>query len=128
MTATVNGINATADVQFGADLPTGFIAYAGDNRMNWSRAKSYCATQGGKIPLINDSSSWDGTGTWSVDGFGSSTSRWPSGWSGDFFWAGTEISTNPDHGWIVGDNGGYVNVYDSGDGGYGTRVVCVPLP
>ena len=96
--------------------------------MNWSRAKSYCATQGGKIPLINDSSSWDGTGTWSVDGFGSSTSRWPSGWSGDFFWAGTEISTNPDHGWIVGDNGGYVNVYDSGDGGYGTRVVCVPLP
>ena len=118
--------SATADVQFGAGLPTGFIAYAGDsNKMSWPDAKNYCVSQGGKAPLFNNSTSWDGNGTWTVDGFGNGT--WPSGLPTDDYWSGTGFSGNPKQSWLVrfydGKVNGGVGVQD-----YDARVVCVPSP
>ena len=114
---------ATADVVFGAALPSGFIALAG-NTMNWGDAGSYCSDQGGKLPLINNTTSWNGSGMSSLDGFG--TGSWPVGLPSYDYWTGTEEAAN--YAWFV--VGGNVNVFVSpiSQSYSNNRVVCVPVP
>lgn len=92
--------------------------------MNWSNAKNYCVSQGGKAPLVNNSTSWDGSGTWTADGFG--TGVWPSGLP--YYWMGTEYSSSPGYAWVVDYVSGNVNanVSDLAGQSYDCRVVCVP--
>ncbi len=49
VTATVNGTNATADVQFGAAL-NGYIALMSGTTDDWATANAYCQSQGGRLP------------------------------------------------------------------------------
>ncbi len=130
VTATLQSDNSktdTADVQFGAALPSGFIALAGSS-MNWSEAGSYCTSQGGKLPRVNNTNSYPTSsyiGNELVDGFGSINSAWPSGLPGAFYWTGTVDTDYPGNSWSVTGLGGSV-LAGFGGQSVGNRVVCVP--
>ena len=127
VTATANGVSQSVDVQFGAALPSGFIALS-PGTMDWATAGTYCTNQGGRLPKVNSSTSYPSssyTGTEPVDGFGHLGDLWPSGLPSDGYWTGTEDSGGPGYSWIVDGGGGSVfafNVIQS----YSYRVVCVP--
>jgi len=96
-----------------------------ESRRNWSAAKAFCQQQGGRLPRINDSDSWDGKGEFYVDGFGPKGPPWPSGLPGDFYWTGTEHTNRPGSSWFIGayGHGGDVHVSPQS---VVHRVVCVP--
>jgi len=120
------------DVTKAADtLPAGVIALAPD-KMNWSDAKEYCASKGGRLPLINGKNDFSSSkkippGT-PVEVFGAMGAKWPSGIPRDFYWTGTEY-INPSfasrHAWLIVYSG------DNVDDNFVTerntrRVICVP--
>ena len=78
----------------------GFIAVA-PSLMNWSDAKAYCTSKGGRLPLIKGSTRLpysvlkperpDLIPGIPIDGFGSTPAQWPSFLpKGGSFWTGTE--------------------------------------
>jgi hypothetical protein len=108
-------------------LPAGFIASAPD-KMTWSDAKAYCASRGGKLPLVGGSDSLlrdaikKGT---SIDGFGAVGAPGPSGLPNDEYWTGTEGADRPGRAWTA--SGGFGNTrLSNADQGSTRRVVCVP--
>jgi hypothetical protein len=109
-------------------LPAGVIAIAPD-KMNWSDAKEYCASKGGRLPLINGKNELSfpekiPPGT-PVEVFGAMGAKWPSEIPLDFYWTGTGHSDKPRHGWLVVHSGG--NVFDNlVTQGNSRSVICVP--
>ena len=95
--------------------------------MNWSDAKAYCASKGGKLPRIGGSNKLSSapSGT-PVDGFGSVGAKWPSGLPGVAYWTGTEDSGVADDSWGIYGYGGYVDVDTGPRQSTSYRVVCVP--
>ena len=107
-------------------LPPGFIAQS-ESPMNWSDAKVFCQQQGGKLPRINKSDSWDGRGKFTVDGFGAKGAPWPPGLPANDFWTGTVYTGDSGYSWIVDDFDGNVralNVHHRDPDR--VRVVCIP--
>ena len=97
--------------------------------MDLDDAKAYCASKGGKLPLVKGQKRVstrfgvsDGT---PVDGFGLARAKWPSDLPGDEYWTGTEGS-NPMRMFKVSYSPpGVIGVISvSRAGTY--RVVCVP--
>jgi hypothetical protein len=80
-------------------LPAGFIALA-PQKMNWRDANAYCASKGGKLPLINNAASLGSTDGFDyfIDGFGERGSDWPDGLAYDGYWTGTTVTEDP--GWV----------------------------
>jgi hypothetical protein len=104
-------------------LPAKFIALT-PRHMNWSDAKAWCVSQGGKMPLVNNSASWDGSLPASIAGFGPPGSDWPAGLPFGLYWTGAEHSDNTNFAWVVFDFGGKVGI-GAIDQDYGLSVVCV---
>ncbi|GHU17352.1 hypothetical protein FACS189475_01050 [Betaproteobacteria bacterium] len=118
---------ASVDIQFGAALPSGFIALS-SSASNWSGAGAYCASQGGRLPRIKGLDSLATTAVSSgdaVDGFGTLDGPWPSALPSGSFWTGTELTDYTGISWIVGVSGGYVD-WLGGSQAVVVRVVCVP--
>ena len=110
-----------------APLPEGIIAIAPDT-MNWSDAKAYCASRGGKLPLFGGKNRLaypDGVPSGiPVDIFGSGGEKWPPGLPFRSYWLGTERNTRPGHSWIVFSANGNVHVsFASKNDSH--RVACV---
>lgn len=122
---------ATTTVRFGAALPSGFLALFDPSATpykNWSDAGAFCTQQGGKLPRVNNTTSYPSssyTGSEPVDGFGSFGAAWPTGLPSDFYWTGTEITDYPGDSWGVVDYVGNVNANLDDQSGV-SRVVCVP--
>jgi hypothetical protein len=117
-------VTAIVDVRF--ELSTGFIALS-DTRMPWAEAKAWCASKGGRLPLIDGKSALSRVSdTATIDGFGKRDTPWAStGLPGDRYWTGTEDSVYPGYLWVVVDGNGkvYVLSYVQRND---CRVVCVP--
>jgi hypothetical protein len=111
-----------AGLAFGAD---GFIASA-PGALNWSEAKDFCASKGGRLPLIDGAGSHPGPQAGApVDGFGSVGAAWPSDLPDGYYWTGTEDSRGPERSWVIHVSHGNVGV--GGGKQKSTRpVVCVP--
>ena len=77
-------------------LPPGFIAFP-ESRMNWEDALAYCRQQGGRLPRINNSDSWDSTETALIDTFGAVGDTWPAELPKAYYWTGTQYSADPDY-------------------------------
>jgi hypothetical protein len=109
-------------------LPGGFIALSGAN-MNWADAQVWCEEQGGKLPLINNSDSWNGKDPSKdnirIDGFGNVDGSWPSGLPIDDYWTGTMVTDLPGSSWVIFDCVGMVDVSPLPQS-IDKRVVCVP--
>jgi hypothetical protein len=103
----------------------GFVAFA-PGKMNWSEAQAYCASKGGKLPLVGGSKS---SGAMQmgmpVDGFGSWGAPWPSGLPEGYYWTGTENSRGPEQALVVDVKRGNVNL-GVGKQKSSQSVVCVP--
>jgi hypothetical protein len=93
-------------------VAAGVIALS-SNTMNWTDAKAYCASKGGKLPLINGRTSWDGSKKRSayIDVFAAVDRTWPSALSSGPYWTGT-LSTIGGLGraWDVRSRDGLVDV------------------
>jgi len=115
---------AVADAD--SDLPAEFIAVS-ESRMTWADAKAWCEQQGGRLPLVGGSESFDDTpspGT-PLEGFGATGGPWPVGLPSDsWYWTGTERSIFPGNSWFVFAHDGYVSYGASQSGTF--RVACVP--
>jgi len=97
-----------------------------ESRMNWSDAKAFCRQQGGRLPRINNSDSWNGHGDVNIDGFGVRGAPWPSGFPHVYYWTGMEWSDDPSYSWIVYDKGGQVEIrVHRNHPSNALRVVCV---
>jgi hypothetical protein len=111
-------VTATVDV-----LPV-FIAVS-ESPMSWSNAKAFCQQQGGRLPLINGSTSLGSVSSnATIDGFGAPGFPWPSGLPRAHYWTGT-VNTFPHGPCFVYDRGGSVAVYDHPQNVL-RHVVCVP--
>jgi hypothetical protein len=96
-------------------LPAWVIAI-GPEKMNWNDAKDYCASKGGKMPLIGGRSSLDITTVskgMSIDGFGSVGAKWPSDLPLTCYWSGTVNSDNPDSPFVIIRDGDIVSIGSS---------------
>jgi len=119
----------TATAELGAKAKeAGFIALS-ESRMNWSEAKAFCQRQGGRLPRINNSDSWDGNNPplrgILIDGFGYGHRPWSEVGLPSDCWTGTEYTDGPGYSWVVSDRDGEVHVVNRHQSG-GRRVVCVP--
>jgi len=119
-------------------LPYGFIALA-PKAMTWGDAKAYCEHQGGRLPLINGSTSWGSCvsllsfrsssgfySSGSVDGFGAIGRPWPSGLPSDTYWSGTVCPDIRGNSWVIDVNNNNVNVIIDAPYYEEHRVICVP--
>ncbi|MDL2216992.1 hypothetical protein LJB81_04610, partial [Desulfovibrio sp. OttesenSCG-928-M14] len=117
-------------------IPTSdYLTGVSNTAMDWSNARSYCASHGGTLPLVNDDTSQSTTqvsgGTAKIDGIGVvDTALWNTPWPvvlpGGVYWTGTEVTGSPGRSWFVGAyGGGFVDV-DTGGQGLVSGVVCVP--
>ena len=108
-----------------SDLPAGFIALS-DTVMTWAEAKSFCQQKGGRLPLIDGSTSlWETPKGTPVDGFGAVGAPWPSDLPNAVYWTGTEFSIGPGHSWRIGDRSGNVRAA-YGPQSLWARALCVP--
>lgn len=93
-------------------LPAGVIM--APDKMNWSDAKAYCASQSCRLPLLNGKNRIPGSqnipSDIPVEVFGSDGAKWPSGLPFGHYWLGTERNTRPGHAWKVFDSNGRVIV------------------
>jgi hypothetical protein len=97
--------------------------------MSLEEAKAFCQQQGGKLPRIGNSASWDGNNppgaNIPIDAFGAQGAHWPSGLPNNYYWSGTDYTASPGYSWFIVGLGGLV--YVSFDvQGYANGVVCVP--
>jgi len=92
--------------------------------MTWADAKAFCQRQGGRLPRMNNSNSWDGRGEATIDGFGAQGAPWPSALPNTYYWTGTERTDDPASSWLVNAHDGKVGINIS-DQFSGHRVVCV---
>jgi hypothetical protein len=109
------------------NLPPGFIALS-ESKMNLADAKAFCQQKGGRLPLIDGSTSSlrpipQGT---VIDGFGAVGDPWPSGLPGGWYGTGTEIIGEPGIIWVVHVGVGGKVVARNFRQDDATRVVCVP--
>lgn len=125
----------------GGTLPSGFLTGPSLNDsgavlvMPWSAAKNYCASHGGRLPLIAGASSLPQNPIPSgpVDGFVSLGSSWPgppfpawtTGNNDQYFWTGTGDATFPGQAWAVSGLIGNV-MLNGGLQSRTIRVACVP--
>ena len=121
------GLPMPAMIDAADSLPAGFIAIASD-MMNWSNAKAFCVSKGGRLPLIGGknkiASSKDIPSGTPVDGFDSVGAKWPSGLHSGMYWTGTGRDIDSGPSWVVYDNKGVTVSNDYQSRAY--RVVCVP--
>ena len=103
--------------------PSGFITLS-ESPMTWADAKAFCQQQGGSLPRINNSDSWNGDTEAAIDGFGASGDPWPSGLPDDLYWTGTAYTDFPGRSWIVLYNGGNAKVYSYSQSDV-SRAACV---
>jgi hypothetical protein len=107
-----------------ATKAAGFISVS-KSRLNWQDAVAFCEQQSGRLPRINDSESWDGSGMGraKIDGFSS------SGMPNTSYWTGTVAKTGSGREavWIVSKaKSGRVD-FSTGDPSKTTAgVVCIP--
>ena len=86
------------------------------NTMNWKDARAYCESKGGRLPLVNGRTSWNGDrrGSASIEAFGAVGSPWPSWLASDTpYWTDTGSTAGgalADKSWDVRNNGGHVDV------------------
>ncbi|MDL2317208.1 hypothetical protein LJC59_09110 [Desulfovibrio sp. OttesenSCG-928-A18] len=108
-------------------LPSAFIALAPDE-MNHADAMTYCAKQGGSLPLIDGKTSLDfPPNGLRVDGFGLVGDPWPCSLPNANFWSGTAHGSFPGNFWVMdGDNLGNYICLTSISGHNKRRVACVP--
>ena len=109
------------------DSGTGMCLASGT--MNWNAAKSWCSSQGGRLPLIDNRASIDSreyplTGK-SVEGFGAVGGAWPSGFF-PIYWAGTAVANDASSSWIISNFGAGVIDALTGPHSNVIRVGCVP--
>ena len=109
-----------------------FIAVSND-RMTWADAEAYCRRQGGKLPRIDNSASWDGRNPpaqgIAVDGFGYKYRPWdevglPKEAAG--YWTGTALRGTPGAWWMIDHRHGskvYIEFYPHN---FLFRAACVP--
>jgi putative hemolysin len=90
VTATVEDVSESVDVQFGAALPAAFMALSPDKTMVWSAAKTYCANLGGKLPRVANSD--DTMASSPIDGFGMPGDPWLTELPDATYWTGTHNS------------------------------------
>lgn len=88
-------------------LPAGFVALS-SIEMNWKDAKSFCVSNGGKLPLYKGKDSFsysksDPRDT--IEGFQAWNAKWPSGLPGGEYWLGTEDIDAPELVWTVNGSG-----------------------
>lgn len=107
----------------------GAIALA-PNHMNWDDAKAYCASKGGKLPLVGGKTSLDAVGPKEnlglpIDVFGSVGAKWPSGLPDDDYWTGSRRVNETDRACCVRGDDGKISVNSIRRRGL-SRVVCVP--
>jgi hypothetical protein len=107
-------------------LPAGFMAFAPD-LMSQKDAEAYCASKGGRLPLVNNSATYDGrSDVSSIDGFGSVGSPWPKELPGgrtDGYWTGTAHERRDGELWfVVNDSGNVILISDEVPS---LRVLCV---
>ncbi|GHV04415.1 hypothetical protein AGMMS50229_05770 [Campylobacterota bacterium] len=117
---------ASVDIQFGAALGSSFIALASSDKQ-WTAAGTYCASQGGKLPLINGSASLTTslvTAGTPVDGFGTIGGSWPYPLSTNYYFTGTENADSAGNSWVIYDTGS-VGIFSSSQTN-ARPVVCVP--
>ena len=103
-------VGTTAGISWAAEqLPPGVIAIA-DKQMNYAAAEAFCQQNGGKLPRINNSDSWNGTqqNSASLDGFAKHPKPDGTGIAypvelqkGKFFWTGTKDAANPNFAWYI---------------------------
>ena len=97
------------------------------NTMNWKDARVYCESKGGRLPLANGRTSWngDGRGFAPIEAFGAVGSPWPS-WlpSDQLYWTGTRSTACLNCSWDVRINGGRVDV-GSNEQERLYRVICI---
>ena len=100
-----------------------FIALS-DSLMNRADAAAYCQKQGGRLPLINNSVSWDGRNppraNIFVEGFGDFGSPWPSRMPAGSYWTGTDPNT------VTSRDGKVFGGVGIGDPRALLHVACVP--
>jgi hypothetical protein len=107
-------------------VPAGFIAFAPEP-MSWKDAKAFCESKGGRLPLVNNSATYDGrSDVSSIDGFGSVGSPWPKelpGGRADGYWMGTTHERRDGELWfVVNDSGNVILITDEVPS---LRVLCV---
>ena len=103
-----------------------FLALS-ESGMTWANAQAYCQQQGGRLPLINNSSSW-GRATLdniTIDGFGALGDPWPSELQSAHYWTGTYYSVPADDLVVVVNRDGTVFIAVDRQRTL-NRVVCVP--
>jgi TonB family protein len=106
----------------------GFFAPS-ESLMTWADAKAYCASKGGRLPLINNSDSWEieSRTVKNMDGF--AYNQWPSGLPHDTFgasfWTGTEVTNNPGKVWTFSAITNGRKMIGTGKSNIERRVVCV---
>jgi len=73
--------------------------------MNWNDARAFCRQHGGRLPRVNQSDSWDGSGgsVATAEGFGTIGGPWPSGLP-QAVWSDTRDSTEPGKVWVIYDS------------------------
>jgi len=82
-----------------------FIAVS-SSPMNWIDAGIFCDMEGGRLPRINGSDSWDGKGKAIIDGFGARGARWLPGVPAPaYFWTST-VHEKPETAYVVGSRDG----------------------
>jgi hypothetical protein len=109
----------------------GFIALS-EHTMPLADAKTYCEQQGGRLPRINNSSSWNGSGIVPIDGIGSGDvgfrARNPglAGLPNALYWTGTEDGRGGQ--WIIDHKrvGGTNITLSRSRQDNKNRVICVP--
>jgi hypothetical protein len=113
----------------------GFIALSG-SISKYADAVAFCKQQGGRLPRINESASWDGKNPHLrgilIDGFGYGLRPWGEvGLPVAVYWTATMDAGFQSGPWLVGvgfyDNPHIVNAVDiAGISGRTIRAVCVP--
>jgi hypothetical protein len=134
---TANNDIPSAATRTVGTLPDVFLTGQSLSTMDWSAAKNYCASHGGRLPsitvdgIIHDGSNpWDGSGaSVTVEGFGNFGGSWkypPSGLPSDDYWTDTELSGYATGlSWYVYNFDGSF-VVDGNNQSVDSRVACVP--